>query len=92
MMKMMIKVFCCHPSKCTLTWSSVLYLNADTYDVFYLNSYDSIVHQSNLSVEEIGQHQDSQSPIQLVASTEIADMRGPYIPLFGVAVVLFPAQ
>ena len=54
--------------------------------------YDSIVHQSNLSVEEIGQHQDSQSPIQLLASTEIADIRGPYIPLFGVAVVPFPTQ
>ena len=92
MMKMMIKFFSCHPSKCTLTWSSLFYLNENTYGVFYLNSYDSIVHQSYLSVEEIGQHQDSQSPIQLVASTEIADMRGPYIPFFVVAVVPFPAQ
>ena len=42
-------------------------------------------------MEEVGQ-QDSQSPRQLPDSTEIADMRGPTIPLFGVYVVPFPAQ
>ena len=43
-------------------------------------------------MEKIGQQKDSQLPIQLPASTEIADMRGPYVPLVGAVVVPFPAQ